>query len=47
VTVAFLLGGIKAHKFLLSLVSAVFRQQFFGNFPDLVTIVSSVPDPDL
>ncbi len=24
----------------------MFRQQFFGNFPDLVTVVSSVPDPD-
>jgi hypothetical protein len=36
-------GEIKAHKFLLSLVSEVFRQQFFGNFPDLVTVVSNVP----
>jgi hypothetical protein len=32
----FCLGEIKAHKLLLSTVSEVFKQQFFGPFPDVV-----------
>jgi len=32
------LGEIKAHKLLLSLVSDVFKQQFFGHFPDVVEV---------